>query len=57
MTTNTYLIYYMTDLEKYNQLLKELSLLPSSKTDELFQFSQQLHNQLIKGLKLPTDNK
>ncbi|QNI94781.1 hypothetical protein SynA15127_01706 [Synechococcus sp. A15-127] len=46
----------MTDLEKYNQLFKELSLLPSSKTDELFQFSQQIHIQLIKELKLPTDN-
>jgi len=26
MTTNTYLIYYVTDLEKYNQLIKELKL-------------------------------
>lgn len=46
----------MTDKDRYDELIRELSHLPSSKADELFQFSQQLHNQLTKELKQPTDN-
>lgn len=41
----------MTDKQKYDELLKELSLLPSSKTDELYQFAQQLNDELVKQLK------
>ena len=36
----------MADEEKYEQLLKEVQMLPSAETDELYQFSLQLYNQL-----------
>ena len=38
----------MTEKEKYDELLKEISLLPSAETDDLYQFSLQLNDQLVK---------
>ena len=42
--------------EKYDELLKEISLLPSAETDELYKFCQQLNDQLIAHQSLTENN-
>ena len=53
ITTTIFWIFCMIDKQKYDELLKELSLLSSSKTDELYLFAQQLNDELVKQLKAP----
>ena len=44
----------MTDKQKYDALMEEVKQLPSSDAHKkLFQFSQQLNDELVKQLKAP----